>query len=373
MKSFFKSVVLISLFAGMPLIVSAQSAAPLPEATYQPLADAQLDQMLGPIALYPDPLIAQILPASTFPTEIVLADRYLIGGGDPGQLDQQPWDSSVQAVAHYPTVLKWMDDNLSETTELGQAFLHQQQAVMASIQRLRTAAYNLGNLPSTPQQQVTDDNGNIAITPTDPTEIYVPDYQPDQVYDDSPDGYPFITFGVGYPIGGWLDYDCDWGGGSIIIWDSHHPRPDHWWHHPHDQRPPGNPTVWHGGDHPGTGTPYRGHSSWGTPAPSPGVIHEEQTRQAPLVNARPSNIFPTTPGPFERPAPAPRPESNNVFQEPRSTQPYIERSPQSTRSYDPPAAVPRSAPTGGGEIHYSGGGGGGGGGGGSHSGGGGNR
>jgi hypothetical protein len=72
---------------------------------YQPLADAQLDQLLGPVALYPDPLIAQILPASTLPAQIVLADRYVSGGGDPNQIDQQPWDPSVQALARYPNVL----------------------------------------------------------------------------------------------------------------------------------------------------------------------------------------------------------------------------------------------------------------------------
>ena len=106
----------------------------------KPLSGPQLDQLLGPIALYPDPLIAQILPASTLPTQIVLADRYVSGGGDPNQIDQQPWDPSVQALARYPNVLKWMDDNLDWTTELGQAFLNQPQDVMDSIQRLRQSA-----------------------------------------------------------------------------------------------------------------------------------------------------------------------------------------------------------------------------------------
>jgi hypothetical protein len=92
---------------------------------YQALSAAQLDQLLGPIALYPDPLIAEILPASTLPTQIVLADRYITGGGDPNQIGQQPWDASVQAVARYPSVLKWMDDNLNWTTQAGQVFLNQ--------------------------------------------------------------------------------------------------------------------------------------------------------------------------------------------------------------------------------------------------------
>ena len=128
------------LLAGALLSVRAQTAVPPPMPAYQPLSDQQLDQLLGPIALYPDPLIAQILPASALPTQIVLADRYVSGGGDPGQLDAQPWDASVQAVARYPEVLKWMDDNLNWTTELGQAFLNQQPDVMESIQRLRQGA-----------------------------------------------------------------------------------------------------------------------------------------------------------------------------------------------------------------------------------------
>src|SRR5271169_1736929 len=137
MKLWTKIAVLLWIFTGALLSVRSQTAVPPPMPAYQPLSDAQLDQLLGPIALYPDPLIAQILPASTLPTQIVLADRYVTGGGDPNQIDQQPWDASVQALARYPEVLKWMDDNLGWTTQLGQAFLNQQPAVMESIQRLR--------------------------------------------------------------------------------------------------------------------------------------------------------------------------------------------------------------------------------------------
>ena len=160
MQKIFYFASLIYGLAGAALSMPAQTAVPPPMPEYQPLSDQQLDQLLGPIALYPDPLIAQILPASTLPTQIVLADRYVTGGGDPNQIDQQPWDASVQALAHYPNVLKWMDDNLNWTTDLGQAFLNQQQDVMDSIQRLRASAQNLGNLQSTPQQQVMEDDGN---------------------------------------------------------------------------------------------------------------------------------------------------------------------------------------------------------------------
>jgi hypothetical protein len=94
-------------------------------------SDAELDQLLGPIALYPDPLIAQLLPAATQPAEITLADRYLQGGGDPNQVDLQPWTAAVKAMAHYPEIIKWLDDNLAWTTQVGQAFQSQPDQVMA--------------------------------------------------------------------------------------------------------------------------------------------------------------------------------------------------------------------------------------------------
>ena len=122
MKFLFNIAVLMCVFTGTGLSARAQMAVPPPMAAYQPLADQQLDQLLGSIALYPDPLIAQMLPASTLPTQIVLADRYVSGGGDPNQIDQQPWDPSVQALARYPSVLKWMDDNLNWTTHWGRLF-----------------------------------------------------------------------------------------------------------------------------------------------------------------------------------------------------------------------------------------------------------
>src|SRR5437867_914509 len=158
---------------------------------------AELDQLLGPIALYPDPLIAEILPAATQPSEIVLADRYAQSGGDPNQIDLQPWDASVKAIARYPELLKWMDDNLACTTQVGQAFLYQQADVMNAIQRLRAQALSLGNLQSTPQQTVTTENGIIEIVPANPHIVYVPVYQPEVVYVERPPqpGF-FISFGI---------------------------------------------------------------------------------------------------------------------------------------------------------------------------------
>jgi hypothetical protein len=398
MKSLLKIVVLLCVFTGTALSVRAQMAVPPPMAAYQPLADAQLDQLLGPIALYPDPLIAQILPASTLPTQIVLADRYLSGGGDPNQIDQQPWDPSVQALARYPNVLKWMDDNLNWTTDLGQAFLNQQQDVMVSIQRLRTSANNLGNLQSTPQQQVINDGGAIEIVPADPQVIYVPVYQPDQVYYQSDYGSPFITFGIGWPIGLWLNCDFDWGHHNLIAWGRDHPRPSNWWREPARQRDTGHTTVWRPGNHPGAVGVNRGDRGYGVPHNQPvvatvgrSVSHSAAPRRTPAPAARPeapatrtatpvtrSALAPAarpeapatrasmpvtrpTPAPVEHYAPVSRPETTGAFigiQSSRDTRTYSDRGQQSMQTTTHSEPATRSAP-----AMPSGGGGGGGGGG----------
>jgi len=398
MKSLLKIVVLLCVFTGTALSVRAQMAVPPPMAAYQPLADAQLDQLLGPIALYPDPLIAQILPASTLPTQIVLADRYLSGGGDPNQIDQQPWDPSVQALARYPNVLKWMDDNLNWTTDLGQAFLNQQQDVMVSIQRLRTSANNLGNLQSTPQQQVINDGGAIEIVPADPQVIYVPVYQPDQVYYQSDYGSPFITFGIGWPIGFWLNCDFDWGRHNLIAWGRDHPRPSNWWREPARQRDTGHTTVWRPGNHPGAVGVNRGDRGYGVPHNQPvvatvgrSVSHSAAPRRTPAPAARPeapatrtatpvtrSALAPAarpeapatrasmpvtrpTPAPVEHYAPVSRPETTGAFigiQSSRDTRTYSDRGQQSMQTTTHSEPATRSAP-----AMPSGGSGGGGGGG----------
>jgi hypothetical protein len=202
-----------------------------------------LDQMLKPIALYPDPLLAEVFTAATLPSQIVLADRYVAQGGDVNAAAQQPWDPSVQALVHYPTVLKWLDDNLAWTTDVGQAFLNQQQDVMASIQRLRAQAQAEGNLKSTAQENVVADAGTVEIEPTDPAVIYVPVYPWDTIYDD-PGIY--CTFGIGFPIGPWLGYDWDWRNHRVIAWGAGHPRPGDWWQRaPGNRQAPQGVAVWH--------------------------------------------------------------------------------------------------------------------------------
>jgi hypothetical protein len=199
-----KLFILLTLSLCLALSVRAQT----PGATYSP---EQLDHLLGPIALYPDPLVALILPASTMPSDLTLAAGYLAANGAPGGIDAQPWDPSVKALAHYPEVVKWMNANLDWTQSLGAAFAQQPADVMKSIQQLRVQARAAGTLVDTPQQQVDLEGDDIRIIPAQPDIIYVPEYDPAIVYE-TPVGYagPFITFGVGFPVGAWLGYQLDW-------------------------------------------------------------------------------------------------------------------------------------------------------------------
>jgi hypothetical protein len=174
----------------------------------------QLDALLAPIALYPDPLIAEVLAASTDPIEVVQAARWAREHPDLAGLETQNWDPSVKAVAHYPTVLAMMDANLDWMMQLGQAFLNQQQDVMSEIQQLRARAWAAGTLRTTPQQQVVVQPGAIAVLPAEPDVVYVPTYNPQLVYVRPANDLvaaSLIGFGTGVFIGPWLDLDFDWG------------------------------------------------------------------------------------------------------------------------------------------------------------------
>jgi hypothetical protein len=255
--------------------------------------------MLGPIALYPDPLIAELLPAATLPTEIVLADRYVSSGGDPNLIDEQPWDPSIQALARYPAVLTWMDENLAWTTAVGRAFLYQQQDVMDSIQRLRAEAYALGNLQSNPEENVVNDDGSIEILPVNPEVVYVPVYQPDLVYFQPAYGAPFVSFGISCAVGPWFNHDFDWHNHRVIVWQRDHPRPPDWWsHHPGDrpQAEATHTTVWQPRNLPSPGSRNidRGYDS--RPVQSTVTV----------VGAKPGSAGRTAPPPAAHPVQAPR-------------------------------------------------------------------
>ncbi len=195
-----------------------------------PLSQGQLDQMLAPIALYPDALLGQILMAATYPIEVVNADRWLQdpnnaalhGDGLANALQQQPWEPSVKSLVPFPQILRMMDDHLTWTENLGNAFLANQASVMDSVQRLRWNAKNAGTLASTPQQRVVVDGQFIVVEPTDPQIVYVPAYSPVVVYPGwaYPDYPPFffpwfgvgVGFGIGFPVFGpfWGWHHCNW-------------------------------------------------------------------------------------------------------------------------------------------------------------------
>jgi hypothetical protein len=176
-----------------------------------PYTPQELDQLVAPIALYPDPLIALILPASTDLSDIALAASYDAANGDPAGIDAQPWDPSVKGLAHYPQVVEWMYNNIAWTQTLGLAFAQQPADVMKSIQQMRAQALAAGTLDNTPQQQIDQEGDDIRIIPVQPDVIYVPEYDYNLVYGEV-GGYtaPLVTFSVGFPVGPWLGYECDW-------------------------------------------------------------------------------------------------------------------------------------------------------------------
>lgn len=189
------------------------------------LTPAQIDKLLAPVALYPDPLLAIILPASTFPADIVLAARYVRSGGDASRFDAQTWDDSVKALARYPEVLKWMDENLEWTQQVGTAFLLQPVEMLTGTQRLRASAIAAGNLKDSPQQTVIVEREVVRIVPAQREVIYVPVYDPVLVYHAPVTTVAYhkpgltISFSVGYPAGFWLSYYCNWGTSTVVIVD----------------------------------------------------------------------------------------------------------------------------------------------------------
>jgi len=199
-------------------------SAPLPQQSTQ-----ELEQLVAPIALYPDPLVAQILAAATHPTEIVEADRWLQQNPDlkaaalATAVDRQSWDSSVKALTQVPGLLGMMDKNLSWTSSLGAAYVNGQQPVLDAVQAMRQRAQQAGNLKSTQQESVTTDGNSIEIEPADPQLVYVPEYDPWVVYGDPLDYYPGwidvpgfyydgpgIWFGLGIGVGLYGGFGCGW-------------------------------------------------------------------------------------------------------------------------------------------------------------------
>jgi len=201
----------------------------------------ELDQMLAPIALYPDSLLVQILMASTYPLEIVEAARWAKANpslkGDPltAALEKQNWDPSVKSLINFPSVLAMMNDKLDWTQKLGDAFLSQEKGVMDTVQKLRAKAQAQGSLKSTDQQKITTQAQTIVIEPASPQVVYVPAYTPAVVY--GPWMYPayppypyyppgavigasVVSFGVGVAVGAAWGYawgGCNWNHGTVNV------------------------------------------------------------------------------------------------------------------------------------------------------------
>ena len=225
---------IIILMVAMPPWIFAQE--PTGPAKFK---QEELDQMLAPIALYPDSLLGQILIASTYPLEIVQADRWAKANknlkGDPltTALEKQGWDPSVKSLVNFPQVLSMMSEKLDWTQKLGDAFLSQQKEVMDTVQKLRFKAKEAGNLNTTQEQKVIVQEKVIIIQPASPQVIYVPAYNPVVVYGVwaypayppyyyYPPGYvataAAFSFAAGVAVGAAWGYawsNCNWHGGSV--------------------------------------------------------------------------------------------------------------------------------------------------------------
>jgi len=209
-------------------VLFAQETVPVPPAPMPPkpvFTQQELDQMLAPIALYPDSLLSQILMASTYPLEIVEAARWskanpnLKGDDAVKAAEQNGWDPSVTSLVAFPQVLTMMDDKLSWTERLGDAFLAQQPQVMDTVQSLRQKAYAAGNLKSTDQVRVDQQGQTIVIEPPNPQVVYVPYYDPREVY--GPwwwPAYPPVYWGPwpGYYVRPGFEVGFAWGVGITI-------------------------------------------------------------------------------------------------------------------------------------------------------------
>jgi hypothetical protein len=247
------SVAFLSILLLVPgdLVSVAQEAPAQSKSTAQPAPPAQkipaeqLDSLVAPIALYPDPLLAQVLAASTYPLELVQLSQWLQKHKDlkdkklAEAVAKQPWDPSVQAMAGLPDVVKRLTDDIQWTTDLGNAFLAQQNDVMDAVQRMRKKAQDKGTLKPSEQQKVetkvVENKTVIVVEQAQPDVVYVPSYDPVVVYGPPVYAYPpiyypppgyyaagmAVSFGVGVAMGamwsgGW-GYGCGWGNNDVDI------------------------------------------------------------------------------------------------------------------------------------------------------------
>lgn len=381
------SLIVLLLFGILAPDMQAQIATPTPQ---------QLDQLLAPVALYPDALLAQITTASTNPQEILDVDNWLSQNPDltstalSDAAQQQGFDPAFVALVQFPTVLQMMAENIDDYAAIGQAVTANQAEVAASIQRLRSQAYAAGSLRSTPQQSVEVQQANgqtvYVIQPVNEKVVYVPQYDPTVVYVGPSTGAivatSLITFGLGIGIGallysnspwGWGGWGWNWGGHGIYYnhgpWGGWHggyrppnpwyrPRPiyyggrpgygGNWGYRPPNYRPPrpgDRPSYNRPGNRPGTRPPTHR-----PPGNRPGSGPNRPVTQRPTMPAprptRPPNqqrpvtrptTRPATPAP--RPTPQPRPQQSRPAPQPR---PSVQPRPAPQRPA--PAARPTARP-----------------------------
>src|SRR5882672_2786426 len=257
----FFALVLFSLGPCVVLAQQTESPAPAQQAQSQVMTTTtneqppvekippdQLDSLVAPIALYPDPLLAQTLAASTYPLEVIQLEQWmeknpnLKGKALADAVAKQPWDPSIQALVEFPDVVQRMAGNVQWTTDLGNAFLAQQSDVMGAVQRMRGKAQGTGNLKTSAQSVVrteTVSSGKqvIEIQQANPDVVYVPSYDPTVVYGPAPVEYPYypytypgyvpgtaLMWGAGIALGAaaWGSWgghwgNCDWNGGNVNI------------------------------------------------------------------------------------------------------------------------------------------------------------
>jgi hypothetical protein len=275
--------------AAAPPAAVPPTAAPAAAAPAAPpsnvFSSEQLDQIVAPVALYPDSLLMQILMASTYPLEVIEAERWtkknpdLKGDELDKALTDKDWDPSVKSLTHFPTVLARMSDNLDWTKDMGDAFLGQQKDVLDAIQRMRGKAYELGNLKSTPEQNVIVEPAPakaegqtvvveqappqiIKIEPAQPQVVYVPTYSSTVIYGPPPPtvyypavyAYPpgyvatasLLSFGAGMAVGAALWGGCNWHSGDVNVNYNYNynrntnvgniNKPEHWRHNPEHRK-----------------------------------------------------------------------------------------------------------------------------------------
>lgn len=381
---------------------------PLPLLAQQPVAarpftPEELEQIAAPIALYPDPLLAQVLMAATYPLEVVMAARFiqanpnLKGEALNEALAGQSWDDSVKSLVTFPQILNMMNENLAWTQKLGDASLGQQQELMEAIQRLRARAQAQGTLVTTPQQVVTvepaPEQPIIDIEPATPGVVYVPMYDPLVVYGPWP--YPgylpyyyyppgwivggFFTFGIGIIVGTALWGHCDWHRHRIDLDVDRYRtftrvvnRERNRSELTHGRLVPGGERLpWEHSPEHRRGVQYRSESTqrlFGRPAApdaaaremfrgrdgaaapqQPGRPSEGQARPSPRPGAQPERSpSPAPPAPRTAPA-APQPREPGAFQglgRGSDTRSYSDRGRESRGNVaPPPRPAPRTAPS----------------------------